>query len=178
MSETGMKLTITDIESKQFRREAYGYEQRDVDEFLDCICDEMERLQARIDELTQQLDYARAETRKAEAAGGYAAPATSAPDASFREILEMAQRVKEQTIADAQRKAEEILQNAQAEATATLGSLREERDHLQEIVGSLRSKATAYREAMLAMMDEHRTALDALQLDEEPAADEAESDEA
>lgn len=185
MSETGKRLTITDIETKQFRCEAYGYEQRDVDEFLDCICDEIERLQARIDELSQQLEYARAETRKAEAAGGFVTPAAATPDASFREILEMAQRVKNQTIADAQLKAEEIVADATAQAAATLGGLESERDRLQATVGALRGKAATYRAAIMNLIAEHQASLEALKLDDAdeqprweletdlPAADEA-----
>ena len=64
------RLTIRDIESKQFRRIAYGYDQRGVDEFLDAICDELELLYGEIDELKRKLDFANAQTRKAEAAGG------------------------------------------------------------------------------------------------------------
>lgn len=173
MSEN-TRLTITDIESKQFRREAYGYEQRDVDEFLDCICDEMEQLQARIDELTQQLEFARAETRKAEAASGFVTPAAPAPDETFREILEMAQRVKDQTIADAQRRAEDIVADAQAQADATLGGLEAQRDALQAIVDGLQEKAASYRTALLDLIEQQRGALEAFTLGEEAApADEA-----
>ncbi|MBQ2952960.1 MAG: DivIVA domain-containing protein [Clostridia bacterium] len=167
MSENGKRLTITDIETKNFRCEAYGYEQRDVDEFLDCICDEMEVLQGEIAELKQQLDYARAETRKAEAASGFVTPAASAPDQTFREILEMAQRVKDQTIADAQRRAEEIVADATAQAAATLGNLESERDRLQAIVTTLRSRAAGYRDAMFGLMAEHQVALEALKIGDE-----------
>ena len=175
MSEN-TRLTITDIESKQFRCEAYGYEKRDVDEFLDCICDEMEQLQARIDELTQQLEYARAETRKAEAAGGFVTPAAPAPDESFREILEMAQRVKDQTIADAQRRAEDIVADAQAQADATLGSLEAQRDALQVVVNGLQEKAASFRETMLTLLDQQRGMLESFTLGDEAAQDEELSD--
>lgn len=160
------RLTIMDIETKQFRRVAYGYEQREVDEFLDSICDEMELLQSEIDDLRHKLDFANAETRKAEAAGGVVAPASAAPDASFREILEMAQRVKDQTIADAKTKAEEIVAEAQARAEAELGSLQEEKDALQQQVDELKTTGSQYRERFLQLIQEHKEILDRLAVDD------------
>ena len=168
MSENmGMKrLTIQDIESKQFRRGAYGYEQREVDEFLDSICDEMELLLSEKDELQRKLDYANAQTRKAEAAGGVVSAPGSMSDASFREILEMAMRVKEQTIADAKTRAEEIVSEAQAKAEAELGSLKKERDDLQEKIDQLRDAAREYRAAMTRLLATHQESLDQLDLGE------------
>lgn len=166
-NENSKRLTISDIESKYFHRAAYGYEQKEVDEFLDCICDEMEKLQGEIAELNRKLDYANAETRKAEAASGVVAPVAVVPDDSFREILEMAQRVKEQTISDAQQKAEEIVAEAKAQAEAELGGLEEERDRLQEIVRSLREKAGEYRTTVAKLISAHQEALDAIDLGED-----------
>lgn len=160
------RLTIMDIETKQFRRVAYGYEQREVDEFLDSICDEMELLQAEVDELRRKVDFANAETRKAEAAGGVVAPAASAPDASFREILEMAQRVKDQTIADAQARAEEIVSDAQAKAEAELGSLQADKERLQQQVDELKTTGSQYRDRFIQLIQEHKEILDRLALDD------------
>ena len=127
--ESRQRLTITDIESKQFRRVAYGYDQHEVDEFLDCICDEMEQLAGEVAQLQRQVEFAKAETRMEEASAGCVAPAAPAvedvPVDAFREILEMAQRVKDQTIADAKAKAAEIVENAEIEVKARLGSLNE-----------------------------------------------------
>ncbi len=166
MSENSKRLSITDIESKQFRRVAYGYEQQEVDEFLDSVCDEMELLQGEMEELTRQLDYARAEVRKVQAASGFVTPAAATPDASFREILEMAQRVKDQTIADAQKKAEEIVADAQATAEAELGSLEEERDRLEETIRELRAQAHEYHDAVAELLRTHQEALEQINLDD------------
>lgn len=161
------RLTITDIESKNFLRVASGYDPKEVDAFLDCICDEMETLQGEIDELNSQLSFARAETRKAEAASGFVTPAETAPDADFREILEMAKRVKDMTIADAQKKAEEIVADAQAQADAVLGGLEEERVRLSEALSDLRTQARTYRDAVANLISEQQTLLDAVDLGED-----------
>lgn len=161
------RLTIQDIETKQFRRVAYGYEQREVDEFLDSICDEMELLQADIAELQRKLEMANAEARKAEAVGGFVQPAEPAANDSFREILEMAQRVKEQTIADAEAKAAEILENAENEVKARLGGLAEEREKLEGYVSALRGKAVEYKTQVTELLKSHQEALELLDLGDE-----------
>lgn len=166
-------VTIPEIESKQFRVVARGYDQREVDEFLDTICDELERLEGELAGMNRQLAYANAQTRKAEAAAGTVAPAwkmaepepaePAAPQAggNFQDILEMAQRVKEQTIADAQKKAQEIIDSAEAEAAARLGSLTDERQRLEIAVAELKQSAREYREKFAALLREHQDALDA-----------------
>lgn len=163
------RLTIEDIETKQFRLVARGYEQREVDEFLDSICDEIELLQGEIDEMKRKLSLANAESRKAEAASGFVRPAASLDgmaDASFREILEMAQRVKEQTIADAEAKAQEIRANAETEANARLGGLVEEKDRLEKKVETLQSSVSSYREKFAQLIKENQEILDRLSLDD------------
>jgi len=138
LNQNAKRLTIEDIETKQFRLVARGYEQREVDEFLDSICDEIELMQNEMADLKRKLNMAGAENRKAEAASGFVRPAAmeAMEDAPMREVLEMAQRVKEQTIADAQVKAQEILDNAETEATARLGGLTEEKERLEKMVVS------------------------------------------
>ena len=171
MSETGKRLTINDVETKVFRRVASGYEPREVDAYLDCICDELELLQNEIATLKHQLDFARAEVRKAEAASGFVTPAApaapaAAADGSYRDVLEMAQRVKDMTIADAQKKAEEIVAEAQTQADAVLGGLDEQRAKLEETIGTLKNSASAYRERFAAMIAEHKALLDQLAVDD------------
>lgn len=164
----GMKrLTIEDIETKQFRLVARGYEQREVDEFLDSICDEMELLLGEVESLKRKLEMANAEARRTEAAGGFVRPAdTGTADASFREILAMAQRVKEQTISDAETKAAEIVANAETEVNARLGGLTEEKVKLEATVSTLKAAANEYKARFARLIREHQEVLDRLALDD------------
>ncbi len=162
--ESKKRLTITDIENKVFRCVAYGYDQHDVDEFLDSICDEMEQMVREVANLRSELDLANAQARKAEAAGGFVPAAVTKPEDSFREILEMAQRVKDQTIADAQKRAEDIVAQAQAEADAQLGGLEAEHARLEGLVVGLREKVRGYRDAVSSLIREQQEALDAIDL--------------
>lgn len=161
------QITIEVIESKEFRIAAKGYDQHEVDEFLDSICDEFERMEAQVADMQAQVELAKAEARKAEASSGYvkpAAPVTTTPEGTFREILEMAQRVKEQTIADAETKAAQIVADAEAEALARLGGLNEEKDELEKQVEALKAAAKAYKEKFAELLKANQEILEAAEL--------------
>ncbi len=160
------QITIEVIESKEFRIAAKGYDQHEVDEFLDSICDEMERMQDQVEAMKAQVELARAEARKAEAARGYVQPAApvATPDGAFREILEMAQRVKEQTITDAEAKAAQIVADAQAEITARLGGLEEEKERLEKQVETLKAAVSDYKTRFAELLKANQEILEAAEL--------------
>ena len=124
------RVTADMIAEKEFSIESKGYNKNEVDNFLDEICEEMDRLNNEIFDLRQKTTMVRPQ-----------APAESAPSGSdesrFREILEMAAQVKEETIRRAKEDAEAIRVKAETEATERLEGLAAERDlpiqsHLSE----------------------------------------------
>ena len=154
------RITIEIIESKEFGTENGGYSRKEVDRFLDQICDEMANLQDEIDDLTRQLAVADARSKMAPAAPVQAAVPTAVPDAEFREILEMAHRVKSETIANAEQKAAEIIANAETEAKTKLGAIEQERDALAAQVDDLKLAGMELREKIAAVLKAHQEALD------------------
>lgn len=159
-----MQVTIEMIETKEFKVIAHGYDPKEVDEFLDDIMDEMVRQQDEIQKLQQQLAAAKAApavnapTQVVRPVQNvYAAPKAEVPDKDFREILEMAQKVKNETIAKAEAEAEVILAKAQEAADAQLKGLSDEKEQLTKQVTDLRAAAADYRtrfEALLAAQQE------------------------
>ena len=126
-----MQITIEMIETKEFKTKPRGYDPQEVDEFLDAICDEMARQLDEIQSLQQQLAAAKA-ARPApvtEAPTQQIKPVVArpvaVPDSDFRDILEMAQKVKNETITAAEAKAAAIVAKAEEEAADKLGSLSE-----------------------------------------------------
>ena len=103
------RVTVDLISSKEFSLESRGYNRQEVDNFLDDICEEMERMDAEIKDLRQKTTVVKP-----------AAPAVSAvssqEESSFREILEMAKKVKDDTIQKAREDAEAIRVKAETEA--------------------------------------------------------------
>ncbi len=154
------KITINVIESKEFRVAARGYDQREVDAFLDDICDEMERMENQMEALKRELAMAKAapaaQARPVQQEATAGAPATD----TFREILEMAQRVKEQTITEAKKQAEQIVSDAQNEITARLGNLEQEKESLTAQVDALRASAQQAREQLAALIKASQDVLD------------------
>ncbi len=153
------KITIEVIETKEFHVAARGYNQHEVDEFLDSICDELERIEAEMDALKAEND--RLQNQAVPQVSPYAAPVQTGATDTFQEILEMAQRVKEQTIADAEAKAAEILANAETQVKARLGNLAEEKDELEAKVESLKAAAQTFKTQFAQMLLAAKDALDA-----------------
>lgn len=155
------KITIEVIETKEFHVAARGYNQREVDEFLDSICDELESMEAEMASLKATINRLQNQAVPQQA---YQAPQPAAPaesDGTFREILEMAQRVKEQTIADAEAKAAEIIGNAEIEIKARLGNLADEKDELEAQVAAMKAAAQEYKAKFAQMLNAAQDALDA-----------------
>ena len=88
-----------------------------------------------------------------------AAAAVAAPADAFREILETAQRVKDETIESAKKQAEEILTQAREQAAAGLADLAGQRDSLTQQVDSLRQTAADYRSRFKEMIQAQQEAL-------------------
>lgn len=156
------KITIEVIETKEFHVAARGYNQHEVDEFLDSICDELERMENEMEALKTENNRLQNQALPQETAAEQpvAAPAQT-PEGTFREILEMALRVKDQTIADAQAKAAEIVENAEVQVKARLGNLAEEKDALEAQVASLKAAAKEYKEKFADLLSLAKDALDA-----------------
>ena len=88
-----------------------------------------------------------------------ARPAT-VPDNDFREILEMAQKVKSETIAAAEAKAAAIVAKAEEEAADKLGSLSEEKEKLTGQVAALKTAAAEYRAKFEALLQAQQEAME------------------
>lgn len=74
-----MALTVQMIESKEFSRAAMGYNRKEVDEFLDEICDEMDRLHDEIAGLQMRLSKAGQTQVFKTHPGAVPAPSAAAP---------------------------------------------------------------------------------------------------
>jgi len=150
------RITVDVISNKEFSIVSRGFDRKEVDEFLDAICDEMERMEAEIKDLRQKTTVVH-EPAPAPAA----APAADDKTAeSFREILEMAQKVKDETIQKAREDAEAIRARAEAEATDRLDGLNEEKEKLTREVTELRAAASDYRVKFEALLQAQQEALE------------------
>ena len=153
------RVTVDLISTKEFSTVNKGYNPKEVDEFLDDICDEMERMEAEIKELRQKNTNVRpAQPAAAEPAA--AAEPSEEVTGQFREILTMAQQVKDETIRKAKEDAEAIRAKAEAEATERLEGLAEEKDALTLQISELKNTAANYRQQFEELLAAQQDALE------------------
>ena len=156
-----MPITVAIIEEKEFKTKVRGYDPVEVDNFLDEICDEMVILQDEIANLQARL--AQASRQQAYAAPAAQRPVNAESADSAQKMLARAQRMYDDTIADAQREAAKIIADAKAQVPDqdTL-SLAAQRDELQQQVNDLRAQIINYRNKLMQLMQDQRDMLDKL----------------
>ena len=160
------RITIQTIESKEFTMMPRGYDREQVDAFLDEICDELERMNNEMNDLRQQLREAQAAASRAQAQTAprretiAPTPQPAAGNSEILGILELANRLKEQTIEEAKKQAEKIVADANTEVREHLGNLMEERDSLNNQVEALRKTAADYRERFTGLLQAQKDALE------------------
>ena len=147
------RITADMIADKEFSIESKGYNKDEVDSFLDEICEEMDRLNNEIFDLRQKTTVVRpAESKESGLSAG--------EDSRFREILEMAAQVKEETIRKAREDAEAIRLKAETEAKEQLDGLAAERESLQKEVENLKGVAADYRRNFEELLRAQQEALE------------------
>ena len=160
-----MGITVEMIEKKEFKVSFRGFDQEEVNEFLDEICDEMIAMQEQIASLQAQLrtqsilqqpNYTQvpspAPTRRMPVAEVQEAapvpvsvPSHTEQAESANKLLEKAQEVYEQVVGDARREADGILTSARAKAESDIEDLSRRKDEINEQIRLLKSSAQDFR---------------------------------
>ena len=148
------RITADMIADKEFTIESRGYNKDEVDTFLDLICEEMDRLNNEIQDLRQKTTIVRQPAPAQDTA------VSREDEGRFREILEMAATVKEETIRKAKEDAEAIRLKAETEANERLNGLAEEREDLEKEVAALKEAAADYRRKFEELLNAQQEALE------------------
>ena len=146
------RITVDEISRKEFSFANKGYNQKEVDDFLDDICDEIERMENEIMDLRQKTTA----VRPAQEDTGISAE----NEESFREVLALAVQVKEETLRKAREDAEAIRVKAETEANERLDGLSDERKSLEAEVAALKKTAADYRAQFEALLQAQQESLD------------------
>lgn len=164
-----MPITVPMIEEKEFKTKIHGYDPVEVDEFLDEICDEMivmqeeiARLQALVAQTQRDLAHVQPVAAPRPVAVPTPAPVVQDASESAQKLMANAQRLYDETVAQAKEEAAAIIARAQDSVS---GQLTEEKAQLEQQVNALHADAKAYRERILSLMDELRAKLDEAELD-------------
>lgn len=182
-----MPLTIEMIEDKEFKIAFRGYDQEDVDSFLDEVCDQIEAmekeiafLQAKLGRIDQAPSLASVPAPAIMPAPMpvqpvpkpapvlppvYSVPREGAPvqeDASeaAQKLLASAQKVYDDTVAEANAEAKRILREAQSGADEEMRALMMDRDELKAQIEMLKDTARDYRERFRRLLQDQQHVLD------------------
>ena len=151
-------LKPMDIHNKEFKRVMRGYDVEEVDEFLDEIIVDFEKMQRELDVLKTQI------SNYSENMNNY-----REKELSLNNVMLSAQRFADQLTVDAERKAAEIIAKAEREAERIVGSTQEK---YNQVLADYAMLANRYNDAKETLRDYFRTQLSILDQDEAGIASE------
>lgn len=136
-----MPLTVKDILEKTFKRSFKGYDENEVDKFLDEIIDEIKALQNDNAALKEALDAQIERAKK-----------TKDSEEAIMHTLVSAQKSAERILAEAAKKAEVIIDSAETTATKraqnTVKELGEAQRKLEEVKNSAKLLARRFNDLL------------------------------
>lgn len=142
-------ITPADIENKEFSRSKKGYNEEEVDEFLDLIILDMEKLIRENRQLKAELGKAHVQVDK-----------HMSTETSVYETLEAAKSLMNDIAASAERRAEILLKNAELEANLITREARESISKYTDEGNRLRGRVEALRERYRKMLESELERLD------------------
>jgi cell division initiation protein len=134
-----MKLTPLDIHHKEFGHSLRGYNEEQVDAFLDEVADEFERLFKENIDLSERLEAAGERVRTYQAMEATLQNTMVAATRSAEEIGNKARAEAEMTVRDAELKAKEIIHNALQQKQKVANELIRIKQAEEEFRGRYRS---------------------------------------
>ena len=159
-----MAISVRDIQEKEFAIQAKnGYNVEEVDDFLDEIAEQLAALVRENLALNQQVAGLEADVEAAKKAAAEAETRTPEYNEkgyfenlqkSMREAMIGAQRIADETVAEAKAQAEQIKADAQAEADTTVGDAQTKADR---ITADAKSKVEALQQQFEAVKASAKT---------------------
>jgi len=138
-----MKITSLDVHRKEFGHAVRGYREDEVDDFLDAIAIELDRLQAQIEDLTTRAQQSESTALNFEAERN-----------TINNALLTAQRASDDVLAQAKEKSKKLLEEADARAEKTLLAAKKEKDDILEDIKHLKIAEEKFRAGVLAHAEE------------------------
>ena len=142
-------ITPADIENKDFSRVKKGYSPEEVDDFLDLIILDMEKLIRENRQLKEELGKAHVQVDK-----------HMSTETSVYETLEAAKALMNDIAASAERRAEILLKNAELEANLITREAKESISRYTDEGNRLRERVETLRERYKKMLETELERLD------------------
>ena len=142
-------ITPADIENKEFSRVKKGYSEEEVDEFLDLIIVDMEKLIRENHQLKNELSKAHTQVDK-----------HMSTETSIYETLESARSLMNDIAASAERRAEILLKNAELEASLITREAKESIAKYTEEGNKIKNRVDMLKERYRRMLEAEMERLD------------------
>ena len=168
-----MAITLDTIVNKVFKVVKNGYDNNEVEAFLDEILEEMENREAQTNQLKEQVaELTRElEAAKAQLAAKPGAPVATAPAApvasddrhaaeSFELVLSKAKGAYEEIVSAADKRADEIIAKANEDAASIRSNAESQISELTQKLASLRKQTSDYYTSVKRAVDAQSASLD------------------
>jgi len=162
-----MAITLDTIVNKVFKVVKNGYDNNEVEAFLDEILEEMEnreaeteKLKAQVAALTAELEQAKAQPAARPVQAPVAAPVAPRSTQSYELILSKAQGMYDEIIAEADVRAEEIVNKANEEAAFIRVNAESQIADLTEKLAVLRKHTADYYASVKKAVDAQTASMD------------------
>ena len=162
-----MAITLDTIVNKEFKTVKNGYDNSEVESFLDEILEEMENREAETEKLRQQVASLTKELEEARQAAAAAPAVPAAPVVterhsaeSFELVLSKAKSAYEDIVATAELRAEEIVSKANEEAANLRTSAESQISDLTARLAALRTQTADYYASLKKLVDEQAASMD------------------
>jgi len=152
MSDNAFELTPLDVRSHEFARAVRGYDRAQVDEFKLRLSGEIERLIRERIQAEERLKNAQDQLRS-----------YRERERALNEALVAAQQLRADTRQQAEREAELVVREAEAEGTRLLNRVRIEEQLVRERTAGAARNFAAYVAGLRALMERHLAELDGLE---------------
>lgn len=139
-----MKLTPLDIHHKEFSKSLRGYNEVEVDEFLDQVADELERLFKENIELNERIEAAEEKVRSYQEM-----------ERTLNNTLLAAQKSADDIIAKAKHEAEVVLKDAEVKAKEIIHNALQQKQKAQADLVRIKQAEEQFRAQFRALLESH-----------------------
>lgn len=144
-----MRISPIDIQQKQFKSRPFGYEKPGVDQFLELLADELERLMRKNQDLQEELARTTAmlvEMREREE--------------TLKETLMITQKITEELKSTARREVDVMMAEAEIKAERLMHNAEERRMQLIEEVQEIKRQKIDFEVSLRGLLEKHIRMLD------------------
>jgi len=144
-----MRISPIDIQQKQFKSRPFGYEKAGVDQFLEILADELERLIRKNQDLQEEL--ARANAALTEMRGR---------EETLKQTLVTTQRVTDELKATARREVDLMMAEAEIKSERLMHNAEERRQQLIDEIQEIKRQKIDFEVSLRGLLEKHIRMLD------------------